>query len=184
MWGRRTVCTVDAHSIDNQFFFCVFVEDLEVGWSLAKHFEVGIVMDTLSAAQRSRRMSLIRGKNTSPEIALRKRIHAFGLRYVLHNSKLPGKPDLTFTKYRTVVFVHGCFWHQHTNCKVANMPKSNIEYWKKKFEANRRRDEHVQGQLIALGWNVIIVWECEVNTSAKAQNLAATLVERIISHEV
>lgn len=137
--------------------------------------------DTLTAEQRSIRMSLIRGKDTLPELKLRKQLHRLGLRYRLHNSKLPGKPDLTLAKYMTIVFVHGCFWHRHPNCKVATTPKSNVEYWQSKFERNVERDNANKELLMQMGWRVITVWECEVNSAAKLAATAEQIYQRIRS---
>jgi len=107
--------------------------------------------DFLSPAERSDRMSRIRGKDTQPELTLRKVLHRLGLRYRLHGAGLPGKPDLVFPRYRTVVFVHGCFWHRHDGCNIATTPKSNTPFWLEKFEKNVARDARVATQLEALG---------------------------------
>jgi DNA mismatch endonuclease, patch repair protein len=137
--------------------------------------------DTLTAEQRSVRMSLIRGKDTLPELKLRKQLHRLGLRYRLHNSKLPGKPDLTFAQYKTVVFVHGCFWHRHLNCKIATTPKSNVEYWQAKFKRNVDRDKANLELLTQLGWRVFTVWECEVDSAAKLTSTAQKIYRQIRS---
>lgn len=110
-------------------------------------------------------MSRIRGKNTKPEIAVRQALHALGFRFRLHDRKLPGTPDIVLPRYRTVVLVHGCFWHQHAGCKDAVMPKSNTAFWDAKLAANLERDERDVGRLKAAGWNVLVVWECEVSNS-------------------
>lgn len=125
--------------------------------------------DFLSPAERSDRMSRIRGKDTQPELALRKILHKLGLRYRLHGAALPGKPDLVFPRYRTVVFVHGCFWHRHAGCNIASTPKSNTPFWLEKFEKNIARDARVAAQLEAEGWRVLVVWECELASMAKTQ---------------
>lgn len=117
--------------------------------------------DVVDKATRSRMMSGIRGKDTAPEIFLRKALHGMGFRYRLGGCGLPGKPDLVFPSRRTVVFVHGCFWHKH-ECQYFKWPSSNVEFWKEKLEKNAARDKQVQIQLIQLGWNVLIVWECEL----------------------
>ncbi len=114
-------------------------------------------------------MSRIRGKDTQPELALRKALHRLGLRYRLHGAGLPGKPDLVFPRYRTVVFVHGCFWHRHAGCKIASTPKSNMSFWLEKFEKNIARDARVTAQLEATGWKVLVVWECELASKEKSQ---------------
>ena len=123
------------------------------------------MVDTLTPEQRSERMSRIRGRDTQPELALRRAIHAEGLRYRLHDADLPGKPDLVFPRFGAVVFVNGCFWHQHAGCKVARVPESNAGIWNAKFEANRCRDRRNVRQLRRLGWRVAIVWECQLSTA-------------------
>ena len=125
--------------------------------------------DFLSPAERSERMSRIRDKDTQPELALRKVLHRLGLRYRLHGAGLPGKPDLVFPRYKTVVFVHGCFWHRHAGCKIASTPKSNMSFWLEKFEKNIARDARVAAQLEAKGWKVLVVWECELASKEKSQ---------------
>ncbi|MEW9836221.1 very short patch repair endonuclease [Mesorhizobium marinum] len=120
------------------------------------------MVDTLTPEQRSRRMSLIRSKDTKPEITLRKALHRLGLRYTLQNNRLPGKPDLVFPRHKVALFVHGCFWHRHYGCKVATTPKSNISFWLAKFERNVARDLAVRQALETLGWKVAIIWECEL----------------------
>jgi DNA mismatch endonuclease (patch repair protein) len=124
--------------------------------------------DFLSPAERSERMSRIRSKDTQPELSLRKVLHGHGLRYRLHATNLPGKPDLVFPRYKAVVFVHGCFWHNHTGCKTATTPKSNTTFWLTKFEKNVARDEFVRAELEAREWRVFVVWECELASMAKA----------------
>ena len=106
-------------------------------------------------------MSLIRSSNTKPEILVRKILHSLGFRFRLHQKSLPGKPDVVLKKYKSVIFVHGCFWHQHKGCKRSNMPKSNTAYWKPKLERNIKRDKHHKIELKKLGWKIITIWECE-----------------------
>jgi DNA mismatch endonuclease (patch repair protein) len=113
-------------------------------------------------------MSRIRGRDTKPEMALRKVLHGLGLRYRLHAANLPGKPDLVFPRFRTVVFVHGCFWHRHSGCKIATTPKSNTDFWVAKFERNVARDRCTARQLRAAGWRVIVAWECQLCSHSKA----------------
>ncbi|WP_191833593.1 very short patch repair endonuclease [Pseudomonas fluorescens] len=125
--------------------------------------------DFLSSTERSERMSRIRGKDTRPELLLRKALHRMGLRYRLHVASLPGKPDLVFPYYKAAVFVHGCFWHRHAGCKTASTPKSNTPFWLEKFEKNATRDARVVTQLDELGWRVFVVWECELATQSKLQ---------------
>lgn len=118
--------------------------------------------DTLTPAQRSERMSRVRGKNTAPEMKLRRLIHGMGYRYRLHVGDLPGKPDLVFPSRHAVIFMHGCFWHRHANCKLARLPKSKLDFWETKLEENRQRDLRYRERLMAMGWRVLIVWECEL----------------------
>ncbi|WBV59895.1 DNA mismatch endonuclease Vsr [Chryseobacterium camelliae] len=120
-------------------------------------------MDIWSKEKRTEVMSKIRSKNTKPELLLRKYLFSKGLRYRINYKKLPGKPDIVFPKYKTVVFVNGCFWHGHDNCKIAHIPKSNVEFWTNKINNNKKRDEDNLKSLLLLGWCVFIVWECEIN---------------------
>ncbi|MFZ1963062.1 MAG: DNA mismatch endonuclease Vsr [Roseiarcus sp.] len=119
-------------------------------------------MDTLTPVERSERMSRVRAKDTSPELAVRSTIHRLGYRYRLHARTLPGHPDLVFAMRRKVVFVHGCFWHRHENCKLARLPKSRLDFWIPKLEANRERDLRNQAALKTAGWDCLVVWECEL----------------------
>src|SRR5690348_5185571 len=122
------------------------------------------MVDVVDRATRSRMMSGIRGRNTKPELIVRSYLHRAGLRFRLH-ANLPGKPDLVFPKYRTVVFVHGCFWHRHAGCKYAATPSSNAAFWKRKFAENVGRDEAVRKALRKAGWRVLTVWECQLRES-------------------
>jgi len=112
--------------------------------------------------QRSRNMSAIKSKNTKPEIEVRKLLHSLGYRFRLHRKDLPGTPDIVLPKYKTVIFVHGCFWHRHENCKYASIPKTRTEFWENKFKENMKRDKVNQTNLFKLGWKIFIVWECEL----------------------
>ena len=112
--------------------------------------------------QRSRNMSAIKSKNTKPEIKVRKVLHSMGYRFRLHSKDLPGSPDIVLPKYKTVIFVHGCFWHRHQNCKYASTPKTRQEFWNKKFNENINRDKINQENLSSKGWKIIIIWECEI----------------------
>lgn len=116
--------------------------------------------DVVDKQTRSRMMSGIRNKDTAPELIVRRYLHGFGFRYRLHAAALTGKPDLVLPKYRVVVFVNGCFWHRHKKCKLAYMPKTNIESWMAKFSSNVRRDQLNREALLREGWRVITVWEC------------------------
>ena len=128
-------------------------------------------------------MSRIRGKDTQPELALRKVLHGLGFRYRLHGVGLPGKPDIVLSRYKAVVFVHGCFWHRHKGCSIATTPKSNTAYWIDKFEQNKVRDQKVKKKLQTLGWRVFVVWECEVSSSKKANHAGERLAKLIRSKE-
>jgi DNA mismatch endonuclease (patch repair protein) len=119
--------------------------------------------DVVDKATRSRMMAGIQGKNTKPELLVRKYLHSRGLRFRLHAKELPGKPDLVFPKYKAVVFVHGCFWHSHPRCKFATVPATNIEFWKQKLDANRERDQRDKRRLKTRGWRVLTVWECQMD---------------------
>ena len=112
--------------------------------------------------QRSRNMSAIKSKNTKPEIAVRKLLHSMGYRFRLHRKDLPGSPDIVLPKYKTVIFVHGCFWHRHENCKYASTPKTRKEFWENKFKANLKRDAEVQEKIKNIGWQSVVIWECEL----------------------
>lgn len=120
--------------------------------------------DVVDAATRSRMMAGIRGKNTRPELFLRKTLHAMGFRYRLGGKGLPGKPDIVFPKLRVVIFVHGCFWHMH-ECKYFKLPATNSQFWREKLEGNVRRDRRVVDELQSKGWTVLTVWECELRES-------------------
>jgi len=119
-------------------------------------------MDRASPEQRHYNMSHIRGKDTQPELVVRRYLFSKGLRYRKNDKKLPGHPDIVFPKYKTVVFVNGCFWHGHVDCKYFVLPKTNVDFWKNKIERNTARDEQEYEKLKALGWNIIIIWECEL----------------------
>lgn len=135
--------------------------------------------DFLSPKERSERMSRIRSKDTSPEIALRHELHGLGLRYRLNNSRLPGKPDLVFPRYRAVVFVHGCFWHRHPGCNIATTPKSNTDFWQAKFDRNVARDRRVATELRELGWRVFTAWECDLQSKTRTRMTAERIAREI-----
>lgn len=124
-------------------------------------------MDVFSTRQRSAVMAKVRAKNTAPEMLVRSLLHGLGYRFRLHRRDLPGSPDLTLSKFRTVVFVHGCFWHQHLGCKRADRPTSNRQYWNKKLDRNIARDTENAHLLKGLGWKVIIVWECQTKDKSR-----------------
>lgn len=127
----------------------------------------------MTPKQRSNCMSRVRGKNTTPEIILRKQLWAAGFRYSLH-SPLPGKPDIVLPKYKCAIFVHGCFWHQHEGCSKSRMPKTNIEFWQDKIVANVLRDKCNQVDLAKIGWQVLVVWECDI------KNDVCDVVNRVV----
>ena len=124
-------------------------------------------MDIWDKEKRSQVMSKIRSKNTRPEMILRKALFARGFRYRVNDKRLPGTPDIVLPKYKTVIFVHGCFWHGHEGCKHASTPKTNTEFWVDKIITNKKRDKIHTGQLISLGWTVLTVWECDIRHNFK-----------------
>lgn len=119
-------------------------------------------MDSLSPIRRSENMRRIRSKNTKPELVIRRLVHAMGFRYRLHAKDLPGKPDLVFRSRHKVIFVHGCFWHQHAACAEGRIPGSRREYWLPKLTRNQERDRNHLAALEDLGWKTLVLWECEV----------------------
>jgi len=118
-------------------------------------------MDRISPEHRSWNMSRIHSGNTKPEIIVRSLLHRMGCRFRLHRKDLPGKPDIVLPKYRTVIFVHGCFWHRHSGCRYAYTPKSRINFWEEKFSRNIERDHEAKDKLKILNWKVLTIWECE-----------------------
>ena len=119
-------------------------------------------MDCLTPEQRRRNMSAIKGRDTKPEILLRKLLHSLGYRFRIQRKDLPGRPDIVLPRYKTAIFVNGCFWHRHEGCKYVSTPSTNSEFWEKKFASNVDRDARNYAALKALGWHVVIIWECEV----------------------
>lgn len=122
--------------------------------------------DIVDKATRSRMMSGIRGKNTRPELFIRKALHKKGFRYKLHDKRLPGKPDLVFPKYRAVILVHGCFWHGH-DCSLFKWPSTREEFWQAKIIRNREKDQEVLAELESSGWRVLVLWECAIKGREK-----------------
>ena len=118
--------------------------------------------DTMTPEQRSRCMSAVKGKDTKPEMIVRKYLFSKGLRYRLHVRSLPGNPDIVLPRYKTVIFINGCFWHGHEGCKYYRLPKSNVEFWESKIINNKNRDVLNEIKLKELGWRVIRIWECEI----------------------
>ena len=129
------------------------------------------MVDKVSKEVRSYNMSRIRSKDTKPEILVRSYLFSKGLRFRKNDKRYPGSPDIVLPKYKTMVFVHGCFWHLHDGCRYARIPKSNVEYWEKKLYRNKERDEHNQKELEEMGWNVITVWECELKKDKREKTL-------------
>lgn len=142
------------------------------------------MVDIVDARTRSQMMSNIRGKDTKPELALRRALHARGFRFRLHVKDVPGRPDIVFPKYRAVVFVHGCFWHRHAGCRYATVPKTRVEFWKKKFAANISRDAVVQEKLTRKGWRVAIVWECALRNPGALTQTAEMVANWLKSDEL
>lgn len=122
---------------------------------------------------RSRVMARIRGRDTKPELLLRRALHARGFRFRLNQRKLPGSPDIVLTKWRTAVFVHGCFWHRHHGCRKTTTPSTNVDFWSAKFSANTARDQRALDALATLGWRTAVVWECALQTSIAASTIAS-----------
>ena len=125
--------------------------------------------DVLTPEQRRRCMSAIRGKDTKPEIIVRSLVHRMGYRFRLHRKDLPGKPDLVFPGRKKIIFVHGCFWHQHPRCRFATRPKTRPDFWANKLDGNRERDKRVRRELRRLGWKVLVVWECQTRDLKKLE---------------
>ena len=131
--------------------------------------------DVHSAEKRSYNMSMIHGKNTKPELVVRRYLFSKGFRYRINDNRLPGKPDIVLPKYKTVVFVNGCFWHMHEGCKYFVWPNNNAEFWRNKLLANKERDKTAKQQLEESGWTVITIWECELK-----KNQAGMTLEKVI----
>jgi len=135
--------------------------------------------DHLSKEQRSRNMSRIRSKDSAAEKAVRSILHRLGCRFRLHRRDLPGTPDIVLPKYRTALFVHGCFWHRHQGCKRSFVPSTRTEYWSRKFQANVERDRRNRADLMDMGWQVVVLWECET----KDTTALTAHIKSLISHE-
>ena len=135
--------------------------------------------DVLTPEQRHLNMSRNRGKDTKPELLVRQYLHARGLRYRLHSKELPGKPDIVLPRYKTIVFVHGCFWHRHSGCRYTTTPGTRTEFWVNKFARNVENDDRQQAELTAAGWKVLTVWECELKATVREQNLGNLLAKII-----
>jgi DNA mismatch endonuclease, patch repair protein len=138
-------------------------------------------MSKVDAETRSRMMAAIRGKNTKPEMAVRKLLHSLGFRFRIHRRDLAGNPDIVLPKYRLAIFVHGCFWHQHPGCEYAVLPKSNARFWAEKLSANGVRDGVALSALHEEGWRTLIVWECSLKREATRRTLGARLQRTVLS---
>ena len=138
--------------------------------------------DVKSKEARSRNMAAIKGKNTKPEEIVRKYLFANGFRYRKNDKRLPGTPDIVLPKYRTVIFVNGCFWHGHNNCKYFVWPENNAEFWRRKIESNILRDNKKIAQLRSLDWRVIVIWECQLKPRLRQQSLTH-LVDEIVDRK-
>lgn len=128
---------------------------------------------------RSEIMSRVRHENTDIEIMVRKRLHANGFRFRKNVRRLPGCPDVVLPKYKSVLFIHGCFWHGHSDCRFANLPKSNREFWENKIQYNRNRDESNVANLKKLGWQVIVVWQCELKNKRSADQKIEEIIQML-----
>ena len=140
-------------------------------------------MDKISPEARSRNMSKIRGKNTEPEKYIRRLLYHAGFRYRIHYTELPGKPDVYLSRYKTVLFINGCFWHRHEGCRYATMPKSNTEFWMSKFRRNVERDKAVYEMLGSEGYKVIVIWECTIRQMMKDHDFEREIFASMI-HEI
>lgn len=133
----------------------------------------------MTPEQRHKCMAAIKGKDTKPEMIVRRYLHAIGYRYGLHNRKLPGSPDLVLRRLKTVIFIHGCFWHGHEGCKYYRLPQSNVKFWSDKITRNRQRDAFARVQLEKKGWTVITVWECDLKNKAKREATLSALHDEL-----
>ena len=131
--------------------------------------------DVHTPQQRSYNMQQIRSSNTKPELLVRKFLHAHGFRYSLHKKTLPGKPDIVLNKYKTIILIHGCFWHGHANCKYFTMPKTRTQWWKDKINTNKANDAKAMKALKKDGWKVITVWECKLKPAKQVKTLSKLL---------
>lgn len=139
--------------------------------------------DIVDSNTRSRMMAGIRAKDTSPEITLRKALHARGLRYRLHASGVFGRPDIVFPRFHAAVFVHGCFWHRHPGCRYATTPATRADFWQKKFAANQRRDLVVREHLTGDGWRTAVIWECALRKQERVSTAADAIIAWLRSNE-
>ena len=136
-------------------------------------------MDKVSKEKRSRIMSAVHNKNTGAELIVRKYLWAHGIRYRIHLSNLPGKPDIVIPRLKLVIFVHGCFWHGHENCARGRLPNTRIEYWKNKIELNRKRDIQTTETLKSMGWEELVIWDCQLRTQKAASIILPNVLDTI-----
>lgn len=134
-------------------------------------------MDSLTSRERSERMGRIKGKDTKPEMLVRRLTYRMGYRYRLHGKGLPGHPDLVFAGRKKIIFVHGCFWHRHENCRLARLPKSRLDFWEPKLERNKARDEAAMRELAEKGWQVLVIWECELHDLGRLEHRIKAFLE-------
>lgn len=135
--------------------------------------------DIMTKQQRHDCMAAVKGKDTKPEMLVRRYLHGLGYRYGLHNRKLPGSPDLVLRRLKTVIFIHGCFWHGHVGCKYYRLPKSNIDFWQTKIDRNRKRDAEVEAKLNSMGWRVLTVWECDLKNKEQRERTLSDLAKTL-----
>lgn len=138
-------------------------------------------MDTFTPEKRSRIMAAVRGKNTGPELLIRRFLRSHGVGYRIHNASLPGKPDIAVPRYKVAIFVHGCFWHGHEQCPRGRLPKSRVEYWKAKIETNKQRDRLVEEKVSDAGWQPLVIWECQLRTRRAASVTLDNLLDNLDS---
>lgn len=144
-------------------------------------------MDIFSREKRSQIMSRVSGKNTKPELVVRSLLHNMGYRFRLHRNDLPGKPDITLPRYKKVIFVHGCFWHGHSDCPRSKRPTTNQIFWREKLDKNIERDKVSENKLRELGWNVLVIWTCEVKSTIRLQSKLLSFLEgqeENMAHEI
>lgn len=135
--------------------------------------------DIMTKQQRHDCMAAVKGKDTKPEMLVRRYLHGLGYRYGLHNRKLPSSPDLVLRRLKTVIFIHGCFWHGHEGCKYYRLPKSNIDFWQTKIDRNRKRDAEVEAKLNSMGWRVLTVWECDLKNKERRERTLSDLAKTL-----
>lgn len=136
-------------------------------------------MDRFTPEKRSRIMAAVRGRNTGPELLIRHFLRSHGVGYRIHSASLPGKPDIVVLRYKVAIFVHGCFWHGHKQCPRGQLPKSRVEYWKAKIEANKQRDRLVEEKVRGAGWHPLVIWECQLRTQKAASVTLGHLLENL-----